>query len=184
MCERQGTQHLGTSTSCAGDSRASISPRQVAERALMAIRAVHSGSNSCASFANFDRASLSWRTAQGSLLGGSTLSSEDFPKAGMTRSGSLSPLPTLERRTGVKGRLLWPTPTRSDATANRRHGYMLKGHPGTTLTDAVVLFLGLPERNGREHLSSPAIPNPDFVEGMMGLSRGWTDVDSWPSATP
>ena len=34
----------------------------------------------------------------------------------------------------------WPTATSGDAASSRRHdGYMLKGHPGTTLTDAARL---------------------------------------------
>lgn len=30
----------------------------------------------------------------------------------------------------------WPTPTRQDASSSARHGYMIKGNPGTTLLDA------------------------------------------------
>ena len=32
----------------------------------------------------------------------------------------------------------WPTPTAMDASNSRRHGYMKKGHPGTTLLDAAL----------------------------------------------
>ena len=32
----------------------------------------------------------------------------------------------------------WPTPTATDASNSRRHGYMKKGHPGTTLLDAAL----------------------------------------------
>ena len=31
---------------------------------------------------------------------------------------------------------IWPTPTSTDAKNSRRHGYMVKGHAGTTLLDA------------------------------------------------
>lgn len=33
----------------------------------------------------------------------------------------------------------WPTPTETDSSSSRRHGYMITGHPGTTLTDAADL---------------------------------------------
>lgn len=32
---------------------------------------------------------------------------------------------------------LWPTATATDASASARHGYMITGHSGTTLTDAI-----------------------------------------------
>lgn len=32
---------------------------------------------------------------------------------------------------------LWPTATSSDATGSKRHGYMIRGHSGTTLNDAI-----------------------------------------------
>lgn len=35
----------------------------------------------------------------------------------------------------------WPTPTRMDANSSRRHGYMIKGNPGTTLTDAADMHV-------------------------------------------
>ena len=33
----------------------------------------------------------------------------------------------------------WPTPTATDGESSARHGYMIKGHSGTTLTDAANL---------------------------------------------
>lgn len=77
------------------------------------------------SFASFDPTTWSLRTSQLSLLGDSTPSSVVLPKAGMTRSGSLYELPTLERPTAVnessssRGGSTWdrgeyPTPTATD----------------------------------------------------------------------
>jgi DNA (cytosine-5)-methyltransferase 1 len=67
----------------------------------------------------------------------------------------------------------WPTPTTTDANDAARHatttGVM---HPGTMMLDAV-----------REHVgqsASPVVVNPRFVEALMGLPPGWTDVE--PSA--
>jgi len=50
---------------------------------------------------------------------------------GMSRSMSLHHMAVLAG---------WPTPTRLDGQSSRRHdGYMISGHPGTTLTDAADL---------------------------------------------
>ena len=40
------------------------------------------------------------------------------------------------RRTSGNASSGWPTATKQDASSPRRHGYMLKNNPGTTLTDA------------------------------------------------
>lgn len=78
----------------------------------------------------------------------------------------------------------WPTASATDAKGSRRHGYMLKGNPGTTLTDAMLLFLAQETRKAGERSSSLAVLNPAFVEALMGLPNGWTDVPgSVPSAT-
>ena len=86
------------------------------------------GSSSRASLAFFDRASSSWRTSQLSCLGGWTSFSETFPKRGMMRSGSISALPTSERRTdesgcsSSRGGEMWATAQAHDA----------KGSPGAS----------------------------------------------------
>lgn len=72
------------------------------------------------SLARFDRDSLSWKTAQRSLLGDSELSLVIWPRSGMTAAGQCWELPTLERTTketdfGLSQRT-WPTPTASDAS--------------------------------------------------------------------
>lgn len=83
----------------------------------------------------------------------------------------------------------WPTPTASDGTkASGRRGVSesSRAHPGISLTVAAC-------RSGRplpmicEHGGEcrPTL-NPLFVEWLMGLPLGWTDVDraSSRSATP
>lgn len=47
-----------------------------------------------------------------------------------------SRLDQLPRQAGLAG---WPTTTKMDANSSRRHDYMKKGKPGTTMTDAVNL---------------------------------------------
>jgi len=55
---------------------------------------------------------------------------------------------------------------------------MLKGNPGTTLTDAVVIHHGAATRTGGEALPTEVGPRPEFVEALMGIPRRWTDPDS------
>jgi len=57
-----------------------------------------------------------------------------------TPSGaSCSLLRASALRTGDTASTSWPTTTGRDGTSSRRHGYMDKGHPGTTLHDAALL---------------------------------------------
>ena len=82
------------------------------------------------------------------------------------------------------GSSLWPTPTQTDESLSRRHGYTFKGHSGTTLTDAVIAFLGLKtDRTPGKRSPAPAGPNPAFCEALMGFPRGWTELDSAPWET-
>lgn len=71
------------------------------------------------SLASYDRDSRSWKTCQESFLTDTPpLSSENFPRWGMTRAGQLFPLPMLELRTGESGGGALqnvPTPTANDA---------------------------------------------------------------------
>jgi hypothetical protein len=94
------------------------------------------------------------------------------------QSGSLCALRALERPTDAVVSSLWPTPTKTDSSLSRRHGYTFDGHGGTTLTDAVLSHLGLKtDRKRGERSEAPAGPNPRFVEALMGFPLDWTDVD-------
>lgn len=136
-----------------------------------------STSSSSGSFASFDPDTSAWRTSGGSRSGGSIASSERWPKWGTTRSGSAFAARTSERLIDASERSSWPTPTRSDAKLSRRHGYMTEGNPGTTLTDAVVSHHGGETRGGGRKHAAPFVPNPDFVEWLMGFPEGWTRSD-------
>jgi len=86
------------------------------------------GTSSLGSLASFDPDTLSWRTSQRCLLEGWVKYSGRWPRSGMTRSGTLSQLRPLVRRTGgtasgssafalgmvVKPSHSVPTPTSSD----------------------------------------------------------------------
>jgi len=99
------------------------------------------------------------------LLGGWGPSSETWPQAGTTSSGTAfrlrpsAPL-TYERESGY-----WPTPLRSEAFGGIRTRRFSQG--GAPLS----FVLG-----GR--------PNPDWLEWLMGFPPGWTDYGPEDSATP
>lgn len=83
------------------------------------------------------------------------------------------------------GSSLWPTPTATDGSFSRRHGYTFTGHSGTTLTDAVLIHLGLmTDRKRGERIEAPAGPAPAFCEALMGFPLGWTELESLPTETP
>jgi hypothetical protein len=92
MSEKQEPTTSPPSTSSLPVSRAPTSVSLARELASRVLRAGF-GFSSYALLASYDPESSSLRTSRPSLFGDSTLSSEDFPRAGMTRSGSLYELP-------------------------------------------------------------------------------------------
>lgn len=76
---------------------------------------------------------------------------------------------------------MWPTATATDASASRRNGYMLTGHQGTTLTDAMDqhhdCIAGRQDHETRRGGRSTQVLNPEFVESLMGFPPGWTSLD-------
>jgi DNA (cytosine-5)-methyltransferase 1 len=72
----------------------------------------------------------------------------------------------MDLASAVEMRKMWPTPTASDSRSSRRHGYMFKGHAGTTLLDAVC-----GEATPGEHGKL----NPTWVGWLMGWPVGWLD---------
>jgi hypothetical protein len=78
----------------------------------------------------------------------------------------------------MAARSAMPTLTASDASASRRHGYMITGHAGTTIHDWLDSMRSPEEVQCGER---PSL-NPAFAEWMMGLPIGWTDCE--PLETP
>jgi DNA (cytosine-5)-methyltransferase 1 len=127
-------------------------------------------------------------------------SSQPLPPSGTNRSGTLSPLPPLVRRTVEEGSLSWPTPTSSDGGgATKREHCKDWEHRGINLPEAVqraavgdkrwpgpkgtmVTFGddGKPLNVCQDCLephdwTGPL--NPMWVEWLMGFPPGWTDLD-------
>lgn len=80
-------------------------------------------------------------------------------------------------------RVIWPTPSRQDLVGSRRataRTSAWKSNPGTTLTDAMLLFslpdLAIPSgpASSPQIRRSPLRLNPRFVEWLMGYPPGWT----------
>ena len=154
------------------------------------------------SFARWDRATLSWRTAQCSLLEGLDVYSETWPKWGMMRAGECSErlMPMLRTSGTVSG--LWPTP-RAGNPGSRPNG---KG--GKILAEEVAITAGqrmrgqktwpTPTCHNAKEFDSPSEAkrhtpslchqarggdatqpkhlNPVWVEWLMGWPLGWTDL--------
>ena len=79
------------------------------------------GTSSLGSLASFDPDTLSWRTSQRCLLEGWVRFSGRWPRSGMTRSGTLSQLRPLVRRTGGTASGLWlSTPTAAMSVRGER----------------------------------------------------------------
>lgn len=85
----------------------------------------------------------------------------------------------------ARGTATWPTPQRAGQKLSRRHGYTITGHSGTTLLDAVIMHT-LPHeatRKAGQRVPTPVIPNPAFVEALMGFPQRWTLPDLGHSET-
>ena len=149
--------------SCAGGSPAKMSPTPKGSGSAALVLVC--GSRCSTPFAFFDRASSSWKTSQILLFAGLTVSSLVLPRSGSMQSGSLFDRPMSVTRTDGRAFSLWPTPTETDASLSRRHGYTFEGNTGSTLTDAILSFLGLTtERTRGTRSVAQAGPNPAFVE--------------------
>ena len=160
------------------------------------------GSSSHESFANYDRASSSWRTSQRSLLADWTPFSGAFPKQGMMRSGSTFELPTLVLRTdesdSSSSRGTWPTARVSSANGASA-AEVAAGNPRRRLEAEVARwptpaardwkdngdFTATAEGAAHGKLAHAAMGelSPSWVEMLMGFPDGWTSPPtSGPSA--
>jgi hypothetical protein len=120
------------------------------------------------SFARFDPASSSWKTAQCSLLEGLDEFSETWPRWGSMRTGECWAQTMPEHLTSERGSGFWPTPTKSDADKWSNQSLAERRAKGqqVRLNTAVT-----PEGGGGGQL------NPPWVEWLMGWPIGWTGLE-------
>ena len=93
------------------------------------VRAADCGVNSNASLARYDHDTHSWRTPQLSLLGGSELYSETWPRWGLMRDGECWEQSTLAPRTNGTESGLWQTPVADDAINRLSGKFNSRGEP-------------------------------------------------------
>ncbi len=106
----------------------------------------------------YDRDSCSWKTRQHWLFGGLESCSENWPRWGMMRNGEWWPLPMLAHDTSVREYGSWP----------------IIGTPIKTQRARSEAFTS-PAKNPFELCPKGYLPNPSWVEGLMGWPDGWTD---------
>jgi hypothetical protein len=89
----------------------------------------------------------------------------DWKDAGPNQGNRRSPnLGTMVARAPI------PTPTAQDSRSSRRHGYMVTGHSGTTLTDFALGTSDSASARGTPERSL----SPQFSEWLMGWPINWT----------
>ena len=116
----------------------------------------------------YDPDSRSWKTRQCSLLGGLVEFSETWPRSGTMRNGESWERPTLERRTEENESGSWPTPMKSTAGKSPKTlELVISGHCHMTLDRALAI-----------RGDGVGLPNPMWVEWLMGWPQGWTSMDA------
>ena len=149
-----------------GDSRAKIlAPQAVQTDKDLPDLAPVFGSAWPESSGKWDQDSSSWKTRQLSLFGGLEPCSEIWPRWGMMRSGEWYPLGMLEHDTSVRGYGSSP----------------IIGTPIKTQRCRSEDFMR-PAKNPFELCPKGFLPNPSWVEKLMGWPDGWTDSNESATA--
>lgn len=167
---------------------------QEMERAWTESEADYS-SKSLGLLASFDRASCSWKTSQASLFEELTELPQNWPRMGMWDATGFYPLTMWERRTSAKESGLLPTPIASDADKDPTDSLsrMVRLWPTPAARD--YRSPGSKEGYGRrtaaghqQALNEEAVHregliggqlNPEWVEWLMGLPIGATELEPW-----
>jgi hypothetical protein len=160
------------SISSAGDSPARISALLGNGPASTGLGA-DCGLSSREPLAYFDRALSSWRTCQGSLLPGSDVFSETWPRAGTMRNGTVFPRRPSVRRTFVTASLSWPTPRSCSAMGATITAAALDKAPDRFPNLETVVAM----REGSRAIGGQL--NPQWIEWLMGFPPEWTALDVW-----
>lgn len=158
--------------SSAGGSRVRTFRQQVTAPASRARGPVF-GPNTPGSFARFDRATSSWKTAQRSFSGDLDEFSETWPRSGLVASGTAFELQPLEHHSKATESTFLPRPTRS--MGKRGWGF---ARPSSTPGRYSSRVLNIALQFGWR-------PPVDLLEWAMGFPITWTDVSEPKySATP
>ena len=115
------------------------------------------------SLAKYCRVTSSWKTHQCLLFEDSTESLAIFPRWGMMRAGELWEQSMSAHLTREKESGLWPTPLAQDAKQN-----------GMRPTSHATMLICAVRR--AENRPTGGRLNPEWVEWLMGLPIGWTDL--------
>lgn len=154
------------------------------------------GLSSPVSLATYDPDTSSWRTSQGSLLGGWEEFSETWPRSGTTRSGTAYRLPPSAPHIYERGSSFWPTPI-ADSASERTTPYTQGGVPlpvavrwRTPSAHEGSGGASNPEKrkaqghmvNLRDQVGTGQL-SPTWVEWLMGCPLGWTDLELLETAS-
>ena len=167
------TPKRGKSMSSAAGSRAKTSRSPARGPASPKAPAPACGRITFGSFAFYDRDTSSWRTCQPSLFGGWDEFSETWPRAGLMSRGIACLRVPLVPLTAVTGCFSLPTPQKFDGVRCRMNYETMD----SSRRHAKGGCSNLTETLG-------GMPNPVFVEWMMGFPPNWTVPDSEASETP
>lgn len=148
-------------------SQSSIQPKELKEKDRA------SGLSSKDLLAKYDRDTQSWKIPQSSQSEDSVKLLEALPKSGMTLSGMLFRLDPLEPRTFAKDGGDWLTPQASDSKR-----LMMK------LSSLKKRYIKHPQGNLAEQYAHKRDShlNPNFLEWMMGVPNGWSDLNCLETA--
>lgn len=141
------------------------------------------------SFARYDRASSSWKTAQCSLVEDLERFSETWPRWGSMRNGACWERITPELRTSGKESGFWPTVRASDGERGGRGDLIqavrgnanshFRMYPTPTASNTKANHMrGSDKGKAREPRSYGATGplNPRWIEWLMGWPMGWTKL--------
>jgi len=122
-----------------------------------------------ASFVRLDPATCSWRTHQLSLVEGSDVYSQTWPRWGSMRAGECSAHAPLVHHIHERGCSWWPTPVATD----HKRGNGSKAH---RLANGRAVI----DRPSRCRYGATLVdilggtPNPEWIEWLMGWPTNWT----------
>ena len=128
----------------------------------------------CASFANWDHNSSSWKTCQQSFLGDLEKFSEPWPTWGTTQDGRAFQQARLEPFILENDGTYLPTPTACDYGKNvgrKSDGITPSGRDRWSLT--------VRARRGELPFHPKGVLNPEWIEQAMDLPIGWTAIEDW-----